>query len=146
VSQKFLDDAQVGTAVQQVGRKCMAKLVRAERPGNPGALLGLAQNAADRPDGQATAAAVDEQGGRPASGQARPAVRQPTDQCRLGLPPERDDALPAAFAADPYEPLVEVEVSYIESHCLGRPKARAVQQFQERPGAQAQRVGGVQGE
>ena len=146
VAEHLLDAAQVGAALEQVGRERVAQQVGVDaarlEPGDRGQ---PAQDQEGARAGQRPALRVQEELGAVAAVEVGAAAREVAAQRLDRWPPDRDDALLAALADDAHEPVVEVDAALLEPDRLGDAQPRAVEQLDERAVAQRSRRRAVRG-
>src|SRR5438105_4925051 len=138
VAEQLLDDPQIGTVVEHVGRTGVSQYVRGKSltEGNP--FAGSADDLPTRLTRDPPPTCVEHHGIRVAGpARARAAQREPSvaevrNQGALRLAPEGNDTLLVALAHDAHHSVFEVELGEIETDRLADADARAVQQFQER--------------
>ena len=128
VAEQLLDHAQVGAALEQVGRERVAKPVRVRR------------QAAERARVEPAAAGGEEDGVLRSARQLRAAFAQVPGEPEGGLLAERHGPLLAALAAHVDELLVEVDVLEVEADRLGAAQAGRVDELDERAVAEAERA------
>src|SRR6476659_796589 len=137
MSKQFLNDPQVGAALEEMRRERVTKRVRADPPAQS---RGPCRRPHDRErllPGEPSAAVAEEQ--RPAMldrcvaqlEQQRPALVEPTPE-----PVDRDVAdghepFAIALPDDPHEAAVEREVLDVESRRLADPEAGSVEQLEQ---------------
>ena len=153
MAEQLLDDAQVGPALEQVGRERVAQRVRrdpagepgARRPrrdGRPGLLPASRRPRSPRNSGPPRVPAST----CPAASQRRPrAGPGPAAEPVEGDVADRHEPLPVALADDADEAAVERQVLAVEPERLADPQTGRVQQLQQRPVAQCRvaRLGGA---
>ena len=146
VAEQFLDDADVGAAVEQVGGEGVPQRVRRDlRRSTP-----APRSAADRRIDQALCrdsgpprtlrnSAPPRTPARPVGRQRRPGPHQVVLDGPQRVAADRDDPLLAALAGQPHRRLPAVEVVDGQPDRLGDARAGAVEQLQQRPVAQPAR-------
>ena len=142
--EQLLDDAQVGTALEQVRRERVAERVRADLAAQAGALGGGGHGGPGLLAREPSTAVAEEQ--RPAAHRldvvARDAARredrpsQATQMVDRYLA-DRHEPLLVALADDPHEGAVERQVLAVEPDRLAHPQTRGVQQLEQCPIADA---------
>ena len=141
MAEQLLHGAQVGPALEQVGRGGVAEPVGSEvrRAGNVGDPA--VHQAADRALVDPPAAGTEEQRGAGSRhAQRRSSDVQPAGQGSGGRLPVGHRALLAALAEDPYHPAVAVEVVDLETHEFAHPDTGGVEQLEHRHVTQADRA------
>src|SRR5205814_9435363 len=110
VAEQLLDTAEVGSALEQVGREGVAEEVRMNALRVEAGLRGeLPQDEECSGPGQWAAAGVQEELGTVPAVEERPTLREiATDRFR-GLPPDRDDPLLVPLTDAAKEALVELD-------------------------------------
>src|SRR5688572_3707800 len=81
---------------------------------------------------QATALGVEKELGPVAAVEKRPSPTEVTAQGVGCFSPQRDDALLAALADRAHEPVVQIDATSLESHCLAHSQPGPVEQLDER--------------
>src|SRR6476646_4003273 len=130
MSKQFLNDPQVGAALEEMRRERVAEGVRADAPAQ-------SRDAGRRPDdrerllpGEAAAAIAEEERAAPLERcvaqleQRRPALVEPAPEPVDRDLADRHEPLAIALADDPDEASVEREVLQIESSRFADPEAR----------------------
>ena len=141
VAEQFLDDAQVGAALEQVGGRAVAQPVRADVrcPVDRGDRL--VHDRAGLPLIEAAAAGTDQQRrARLRRSQCGAPVGQPRRQRRLGRLAERDGALLVSLAQHPQQPAGCVDVIDVQAAQLADPNAGGVQQLDDEQVPQCERI------
>src|SRR5262249_14506946 len=129
VPEQLLDAAQVGTTIEQMGRKAVAETVRTGRIHQTGSTQVSLQEASDAPRGQAGAALIEEEcrlPGKPGLSQGDPAahaIRRPLA--------DRTKPLAPTLAADPNQLLLYVQVLQVQTHQLADPQAAPIEGLQQ---------------
>ncbi len=144
MTEQFLHDAHVGTAVEQVGRERVPQRVRRDRRRDPGPLGRILQHLPGTLPGQAPAAGIEEDPRRApaAPGQVRPAPHQVGVERADRGTTDGHQPLLAALAAQQHRARLGVDVIDVESHGLRDSRPGRVQQLQQRPVAECQRTVG----
>jgi hypothetical protein len=134
VTQKFLNSTEIGTPLEQMGGEAVAKGVRTDLLCQCGLVHPSRQDGAHTSICQSPPPSVDEQrfALRPCS-QPR---REIGAKRRLGSCPEWNDALFSTLSEDPKQPPVEIDVPKIEANQFPAADSSAIEQFEDRTGAQ----------
>ena len=141
MAQEFLDDAQIGTAIQQMRCERMPEHVRVgngvDSRGNPG----LPDDGLDRPRRQPAAVAIQEQRGLAAFPRERgPAcVQIASNRFGRGVAEQHDPFL-FTFSAHYRARFIEVDRLEVQRNDLGDADSRGVQKLQNCPVAQTEGV------
>ena len=147
MAEQLLDDAQVGAAVEQMGRERVAQRVRRDAGRQPGRPAQPIEPVAQPADAERATRVVQEDlgrfggPGRIAIEQDRAAVVEVGGQRRDRRPSQQPDALLAALADDPELAAAEVERAEVRGRELADPQAGGVGGLDERPVAQRERRG-----
>src|SRR5205085_10860028 len=128
VAEELLDGAQVGAAVQEMGRERMAERVRARVHPRAGGARVLGDDARDAAGSEAPAAHVQEDRVGIPTGARRPAATVIVERGKGGCA-DRDEALLAALAEDAHHLRVAVEVAPVEGGELAHPYAARVEEL-----------------
>jgi len=141
MAEQFLNDTQIGAALEQVGRRAVPQTVRSDVMRSVHRCDGLVHDSAGLPRVQpSTAGAEQQRRPRLCGGQRRAAVAKPGPQrvqCRLS---ERHGALLVAFSEHPQQSVPGVEVVDVEAAQLTHPDSSGVQQLHDQPISQRQRI------
>src|SRR5205823_4209288 len=109
--EQLLDTAQIGTAVQQVGREAVPQGMGARRIDQAGSEQVSLEQTADAPRRQAGPALIEEERRLPGNpGSAHP---DPAPQPIRRLPTDRTEPLATTLAADPDQLLVAINVLHV---------------------------------
>ena len=142
MAQQLLHAAQVGAAVEEVGRGRVAQRVRPAGRGVPQALERPVDDGARLAHPQPAAARAEEEGGagvRPGQAGATeplPRLEGAARGCAVG-----DGALPVALAGQPDDAAAGLEVVHVQGGEFGHPGAGGVEQLEQGGVPQGQRVG-----
>ncbi len=140
VAEQLLHDADVGTALQQMGGERVPKRVRAHLLLDPSRGRVLLEDAGAPLAGEPPAAQVQEhRRTRPSRGDLRPNPREVRAHRVTRVPADRDVAFLAPLPEDAHAPLLEVDVVHVEPDELRDPKAAGVERLEDGPVAHALR-------
>ena len=151
VAEQLLDDAQVGAAVEQVGRERVAERVRRDAVRQPGPATEQVEAVAQPADAERAAAVVQEDLGRASPRRRRaapgldedgPAVLEVRLERLARRPAEQPDPLLAALAEDADLAAPQLQRAEIRRRQLADPETGRVGRLDERP--VAEREGGRQ--
>lgn len=140
VAEHLLHGAQVGATLEQVGREGVAEEMGVDALRLETRLRGeLAQDEEGARAGERPSTCVQEELRPVATIEVGASHREVATDGLGRRAPERNDALLAALADDPNDPLVEVDGALLETDRLGDAEARPVQELDERAVASSAR-------
>jgi hypothetical protein len=140
MTEHLLDGAKVGAAFEQVRGERMAQEVRMHTARlEPGSVCELAEDQEGTGAGERPTAGVQEELGPIAAIEVRSAEREVAAHGLGGWTAERNEALLAALAEHPHDPVLQRDAVLLEPDGLGDPEAGAVEELHESPVAQRAR-------
>ena len=133
VAEHLLDGAEVGAALQEMGREGVAEEMGVHAPGlETGSIRELAEDQERAGARQRTAPGIEEELGPIPAVEVRTAEREVSPHRLRGRPSERDQALLVSLAEDADHSLVEGDAALLEPDRLGDAQAGSVEELDER--------------